>query len=215
MEMQDLINQVNSFGVKVVYDEAAQAAERTMRGVDIIYFTPVDGEEREKYQRMHNKDEFTSTSACIHFPNIHISDVIDTYKNCDGSGIYKYTCDLIQSKCDIDENMDKAFIIFMFLHEVGHWKQFESLKCNVKSFVEMDMELYKSISDKMCDLEKQRFERIGKGSSCEQTAKEKEKRLAAQYMEKYRNIPKEKDADEFALREINDVLKKLNIIKKK
>ena len=46
-------------------------------------------------------------------------------------------------------------------------------------------------------LEERRQGRIDKGNQCKLTAKEK--KLFEQYMKEYRNIPKENEADEFAL----------------
>ena len=200
MKIRELIDSINIFDVKVSFDDW-----KTMQlNGDIIYFTPVDGKERTKYERIYRKEKFVSTSACIHFPDLNVSDIIDIYKNCDGSGMYDFTCNLILEHCKNIVNMDEAFIVFIFLHEVGHWKQFNKLKCNVKLFEEMDMDLEKDNFNKMRELQEQRNERWKRGNTCIQTAKEK--RLAEQYMREYRCIPKEKEADEFALTKIKDSL---------
>ncbi len=209
MEIRDLINKANAFGVKVVYDNKETVKDRIMKGEHIIYFVPVEGDERKKYERTSKKGEFASTSACIHLPDISITDIIDVCKNCDGSGIYDYTCEMIQDKCGTVKNMDDAFIVFMFLHEVGHWRHFDELECRVMRFIEEDKELEEEAFNNLINLEKQRKTRIEKGSTCVQTAKER--KLAEQYMKEYRNIPKEKKADEFAQSKIYDILNSLQL----
>ena len=203
MKVSDLINAINIYDVKVVFDDLEKVGENVCSG-GIIYFTPVEGKERDKYEKMYRKDEFVSSSSCIHIPNLSIADIIDLYKNCDGTGIYEWTCKTISEQCENIKNIEEAFLIFVFLHEVGHWKQFVGGKCNVKSFVEMDIELEKENFDKMNELEIQRCERINRGNTCKQTAKER--KLAEQYMMEYRRIPKEREADKFAMSKIIDSL---------
>lgn len=207
MNISDLINVINQYDVKVIFDDIEKVKDTIFRGGHIIYFTPVEGKEREKYERKYKKNEFVSTSACIHIPNLTIEEIIDIYKNCDGTGIYEWTCKNITQHCSNIKNIDDAFIVFLFLHEVGHWNQFNELKCNVNSFMEMDIDLEKDNFDKMSELEIRRRERINKGNKCIQTVKER--KLAEQYMMEYRNIPKEKEADEFAMAKIDDALKML------
>ena len=204
MMIRELINSVNTFGVKVVFDDIDKVKESVYKGNHIIYFTPVEGEERKKFERMYTKEKFVSTTFCIHIPDLPISDIIDMYKNCDGSGIYDFICKMILEKCGNIQNMNDAFVIFLFLHEVGHWNQFTEMQCNVKTFIEMDINLEKANFEKVKELENKRQERIKKGSTCLQSAKER--KLSESYMKEYRNIPKEKKADDFALANIEKAL---------
>lgn len=63
--------------------------------------------------------------------------------------------------------------------------------------INIDLSLEIENSNKVKLLHKQREDRIKKGNLCYMTAKEK--RMFREYMIEYRNIPKEKDADEFVL----------------
>lgn len=72
----------------------------------------------------------------------------------------------------------------------------------------MDLSLEIENFNKVKALHKQREDRIKKGNSCRMTAKEK--RMFREYMIEYRNIPKEKDADEFALNNMEICLRLLN-----
>ena len=204
MKIRELIKFVNTFGVKVVFDDLDTVGESLCRGDHIIYFTSVEGKERDKYERMYKKEKFVSTTSCIHIPDSSVSDIIDAYKNCDGSGMYEFTCNMIGENCGNIQNMDDAFIVFLFLHEVGHWNQFNKKQCNVKLFIEMDINLEKENFEKVRELVHKRQERIKKGNTCPQTVKER--KLAELYMKEYRSIPKEKEADDFALANIEKSL---------
>ena len=101
-------------------------------------------------------------------------------------------------------SQDSSYITFVFLHEMGHWIQFNSLNKNVFDFIQKDLVLEKNNFDKMENLKKQRKERIDRGNKCKLTAREK--KLFWQYMKEYRAIPKEKEADEFALSKMEEAL---------
>ena len=91
--------------------------------------------------------------------------------------------------------------------------QFEKVDRNISLYVNADIDLERENFDKVSELKKQRDKRIKKGSTCVLTAKEK--KLLRQYMLEYRNIPKEKDADQLAIDNMKAALELISKISKK
>ena len=101
---------------------------------------------------------------------------------------------------------DVVFVIYIFLHEVGHWIQFANMSNKVEAFLNEDIELSKANFDKMQQAFIQRDERIRRGNSCPLTAKETA--LCKALSLEYREIPKEKDADKYALEHMKEAVVK-------
>jgi len=203
MQMRELINTINAYNAKIIFYNKTDLDDKLKEGLP-IYFTPVEGKELKKYRNIKEKKDFISTTASIYIPDLSIEEFVNLFK-CYGMGLYEFTNNIIKLYCNkgIDNNI--VFSIFVFLHEVGHWKQFERMGRNVSTFKSRDYELSEENFNKMTSLSEKRNERIAKGNTCILTAKEK--KLFNQYMTEYRNIPKEKEADEFALSQIESALK--------
>jgi hypothetical protein len=203
MQMRELINTINDYNAKIIFYDKTDLVDKLKEGLS-IYFTPVEGKELKKYMNIKGKKDFISTTASIHIPDLSIEEFVDIFK-CYGMGLYEFTNNIIKPYCNngIDNNI--VFSTFVFLHEVGHWNQFKSMGRNVSTFESRDYELSKENFNKMKSLIEEYNERIAKGNTCILTAKEK--KLSNQYMTEYRNIPKEKEADEFALSQIESALK--------
>lgn len=160
--------------------------------------------EKKRFENIRNNQKFTSTTAAIHIIDLSVEDLVDIFE-CDGTGIYQLTNNIIEPYCNEGIQRNIIYVVFLFLHEIGHWVQFEKMDRKVAQFLCMDVELDKENFDKVNALKKQRQERINKGNKCILTVKEKG--LFKQYMQEYRNIPKEKEADEFALSKMQMILK--------
>lgn len=204
MQVKDIINAINIFNVKIVFDSPEEVAEKIMAGSSPLYFTPVEGKERKRFENIENNQDFTSTTASIHIIDLSVKDFVNIFE-CDGTGIHQFTNNIIEPYCNEGIQSEIIYVIFLFLHEVGHWVQFEKMNNKVKQFMCKDIGLEKENFDKVNTLKRQRQERINRGNKCNLTAKEK--RLFEQYMQEYRNIPKEKEADEFALSKMQMALK--------
>ena len=85
-----------------------------------------------------------------------------------------------------------VYVIFLFLHEVGHYNQFENMGRKVEEFINKDLALYEENFKKVEELQSRRRERIYKGSDCSLTYKERSE--LEKYMKEYREISKEKEA---------------------
>ncbi len=204
MNVKELINIINEFEVKVIFDSQKQVKDNIMRG-QVMYFTPVEGKERKKFENKRNKSDFISTTASIHIPDLSIEYLINIFE-CDGTGLYEFTKELIKPFCNMNIQSEIAYVIFLFLHEVGHWQQFINLEKNVEKFINLDIEERINVNKKFSELEEKRKERMEKGNNCPQTFNEK--KLCEQYMQEYRAIPMEKDADEFALKHMAKIITK-------
>ena len=202
MQVKDLISTINIFNAKIIYDKPEEVMVRIMSGESPLYFIPVEGKERKKYEADSN-EEFTSTTAAIHIIDLSVEGLVNIFE-CDGTGIHQFTKQMIEPYCNEEIQRDIVYVVFLFLHEVGHWIQFEKMNKKVTQFLTKDAELEKENFDKVCSLMKQQQERINRGNPCGLTVKER--RLFEQYMYEYRNIPKEKEADEFALSKMREVL---------
>jgi hypothetical protein len=205
MTVKELINIINIFPVRIIFDDPKDCVEAIMAGRSPLYFTPVEGKERKKYENSDNKSEFLSTSDAIHIIDLNVSDLVNIFE-CDGTGIYELTKERIRPYCLGDISEDIVFVIFVFLHEVGHWKQFVNMGKNVERYVGEGLDLEKMNFEKTQQLRMQQNQRIAKGSLCKLTAREKA--LFKEYMLEYRKTPKEKFADEFALENIEAILEK-------
>lgn len=204
MQLKDLINVINIYNAKIIYDKPEKVAMKIMAGNSPLYFSPVDEKEQIIFKNMKDNHDFTSSTAAIHIIDLSIDELVNIFE-CDGTGIHEFTNTIIEPYCDGKIEKNIIYTTFLFLHEIGHWIQFEKMNKKVSVFIEKDYELEKDNFDKMSALSRQRQERIAKGSQCVLTAKEK--RLLGQYMKEYRNIPKEKEADEFALSKMESSLK--------
>lgn len=211
MTAKELINIINDYDVKVVFDKPEEVAQKIMNGISSpIFFTPVEGAEREKYEKSNQKSTFISTTECIHIPDLEITDIIDIFQ-CSGTAIYDMTVKLVTPYVDEAAPDEIVFMAFLFLHEVGHWKQFIDKSKLVEEFTNIDLLLDKDNFDKTQRVMQERNERISRGNNCPLTAKER--KALEQLFQEYRQIPKEKDADNFAFGQINNALKKYkNII---
>ena len=202
MDVKELINSINTFNVKIVYDTQLETKNNLKNGKP-LYFTPVEGKEKSVYHNKKNKGDFVSSTASIHIPNLSIEYLINIFE-CDGTGIHELIKNTINPYCNLGVPKDVVYVIFLFLHEVGHWQQFINLGKNVEKFSNLDIDARKDNFTKFNQLEQSRHERIKKGNDCPLTFNEK--KLCQQYMQEYRDIPMEREADEFALSQMLEVL---------
>lgn len=205
MNVKELIDIINLFQVHVIFDNPKDSVDRLMAGGSPLYFTPIEGKERKKYEQSSNKSEIISTTDAIHVIDLDIRKLVNIFE-CDGTGIHELTKEKIRPYCSNNISEDIVYVAFLFLHEVGHWDQFICMSKNIERFINEDLQLEKEIFEKNQQLGKQQKERIKKGSSCILTTNER--KLFEQYMLEYREIPKEKYADKFALKNMEVVLDK-------
>jgi hypothetical protein len=119
---------------------------------------------------------------------------------------------------------DVVYVTYLFLHEVGHWVKFTQINKNVYDFFEEDLQLSQENHLKMQEFLLQRQKRLDKESSFQLTSLQefllqrqqelvntttltfREKKIVETIQKEYRNIPKEKDADIFAINNLEYAL---------
>lgn len=204
MNVRELIETINIFDVNITFDPLEEVRRKYSAGiVTPLAFSCVEGKERKKYERLGNKSDFESHSATIHIPDLTINDIIDIFQ-CDAVGSYETTRKIIDPYLQDDIPEEVVFVCFLFLHEVGHWMQFKELGCNVQKYMERYVELYRANYEKGNQIWASREERIKRGINCVLTAREKQALIQCQ--NEYRQIPSEKDADEFAVQNLLQIL---------
>lgn len=204
MNIKDLIKSINIFNAEVIYDNPEDVQDKILGGQSPFYFLIVKGKEQKKYRNSKDKSKFISTTAAIHIIDLSVSEIVDIF-NCDGTGIHQHIKKIIEPFYNNNEiDKDILYIIYVFLHEVGHWNQFLEMDRKVECFEKKDFELCRDNFEKFQQLQKKRIDRIEKGNNCILTYNER--KLLEEYMIEYRNIPKEKEADDFALMNMEKVI---------
>ena len=127
---------------KVVYDSKQVLSERLKYGKSICYFRTIDSEaEIEKYEKKRevDKKKYKSKSSAIHTPDCSITEFISLYSKTNIFEDEKYEKTIVRlqnelnvAECSISDEI--MFFCFVFLHEVGHWNQFN---------FECDRQIYK------------------------------------------------------------------------
>lgn len=206
MTIRELIEIINIFDAKITFEPLEEVRKNFSKDiVDPLVFSCVEGKERKKYENLRDKSDFISHSATIHIPDLSIDDMIDIFQ-CGAAGIFEATMQMIapylQEQEDISEKV--IFVCFLFLHEVGHWMQFKELGCNVQKYMDRHAALYKANYEKGNLIWASRKERMKRGITCELTARERDALIQCQ--NEYRQIPPEKDADEFAIQHLPQIL---------
>ncbi|MCP1136177.1 hypothetical protein NKT34_23035 [Paenibacillus polysaccharolyticus] len=226
MKVRELVEIINTFGVPVNYFEQEKLHAIINYNSDVpfpIYFSVFSEEEKKKYAASKDKSKFESSTASIHFPDITLAQLVNLFE-CDGTGIHEFTLNRISHYLDKDIPRDVVYVTFLFLHEVGHWMQFISMNKIAEVYFNEDLELYQESHKKMQDFRIKRDTRINKERNIMLSGNHKElysrasgrdeltlltfreRKLVETLQKEYRNIPKEKDADTFAIENLEFAL---------
>lgn len=204
MLVKDLIQKINKFDAKIIFDPKEVVANNIRQGVCVpLYFSCIEGSERKKYEALKSKAGYKSHSAAIHIPDLTVDELIDTFE-CDGTGSYELTAQLIKPYLQNGVPENTVFVCYLFLHEIGHWLHFKELGYDVQRYSEKDLALYQENHRKLNQIWSDRKERMDRGIMCQLTAREKER--LKQCRDEYRQIPNEQIADKFAFENLNSVL---------
>ena len=194
--------------VRVCFYAKGLIKERLIRGRHIVFFTPIDSEsERERYERKSESAQtnYTTKSPMIHFPDVTIDELIQIFQ-CGVEDESANTISRLKNEYDIEA--DKyIFIAFLFLHEVGHWNQLIADDHKVRIFLLRDFEEEKRNHDAQSAiinsaLRKNGNNKLVNGFGLNNKEKEKLRKL----QEEYRRIPKEADADKYAVEMLKSIV---------
>lgn len=194
------LDDIKELDIKVNYYNEDQLCERLSSP---IFFSCANDEERRRYERCNNKSACVSTTPSINIPDLTIREIVNLLE-CDGSGLLSTTKKMIKDFLSTKISDDIVIFTFLFLHEVGHWDQFHRMSYNIDAFTKLDREKSEQNHNKWLKVISQINKRKHNGEEISLT--EKEKFLLEQVSNEYRNIPKEKEADNYALKHLRIIL---------
>lgn len=111
MPLKDLINVINIYNAKIIFDKLEKVAMKIMAGNSPLYFYPVDEKERTKFENMRDNHDFTSSTAAIHIIDLSIEELVNIFE-CDGTGIHEFMNKIIEPYCD--GKIEKTLYIQLF-----------------------------------------------------------------------------------------------------
>lgn len=185
--------------VKIVFDSKKIATERFLQGKDLIYFLVMDETEEERYERKYDKSSYKAKSPSIHIPDFTVDELLDVFKE-DVTGAYDRTCHYLEtvqmkSECPIE----LKFVLYIFLHEVGHWEQLKRVDGYVSKYIEDGIELAKENYEKSALLyQKIKENNLNLKDGEKPWISKSDMQELIRLEEEYRQIPKEADADNYA-----------------
>lgn len=174
-------------------------------------FKALDDGEAQKYQACRDKKKFRGSSESIHVWNIEIKKYFRIVKN------YDTAYHLIKDRLSVYSNglpMEYLYISHMILHEIGHYKQY--LDKNRKVYTYLNQ--YKKEHKIICEQQNQcylffQIEMRSKIITPEKLVMYNHK--MDELAKKYREIPDEKNADQFADKHMKSAVEKIKIFLEK
>jgi hypothetical protein len=153
-------------------------------------------EERNDYIQKTRTIEkkYDNNTLGVYLPDINIDELYDLENKRNAINLHKVLNEINSTLCLKNDELKLAYGIYVILHEVGHWLDFQS---SGKSSVEYN--LWDSEFRNRCK-EFTRNIRTNPGSTVD------ELKHAEEAVDMYRNIPSEKAADEYAFKNIKSKL---------
>ena len=206
IKCKDLIEELKKCcaiqSVKVVYDSVETVKQNLNRLNYLCYLSVLDNtQEKEQYQKKNTeaKKIYKTKSCAIHFPDLSVSEMMEMIK-CDIFEDYRAVFSYLKS-FPFSQNcpVEILYISLMFLHEVGHWNQVMRLGRNVYDYMNMDLDaemVNHNKSNKICLKIQNIIDRKGSNPA---EIPEKVKKEIETVKQEYRKIPKEAEADKYAI----------------
>lgn len=198
-----------------------QAIEQGSMGNLVYMHAMSDTEEEKIYNNLpdEEKTSYRTKSAKIFFPDVSVDYFIRVLK-CDKSGMYDRTCEIANESTNlvntsVNTSVNKPAnthsniaiacpieikcILFIFLHEVGHWVQLsKKFDWRIKEYAD-----WNAVEEKQ-SFDQQQLVFLNRESPYGLTHTEKAELERLQ--KKYRQIPKEANADDFAKKKLGELL---------
>ena len=160
----------------------------------LTFFNALHKDFRHEYENLleDNKKKYVSNSAEIYIPLVSAYVLAEKIKaNKDYS--YQYTLDKVRKLTNLDKGQEEvAVALYMILHEFGHWYNFK--ECGDKPYVYMG-----NPSD--IDKERKLFEyrkKLERELSGKESLSESDEQHIKEYVVKYNNLKREKNANDYA-----------------
>lgn len=204
MKISDIINKINIYDVEVEFYSLEELYNRlSVQGNNtFICFSVMNDTQKLKYEKNFNED-FISKSASIQVPDISVDELLETL-DCVRGNMYSNLKEIVRPYVNQDNNEGLLITIILFLHEVGHYQQLKRVEFNVKKYCDENLEEYQAQFDKVSLVNQKRNERLKNGNNCTYTFNENKQLDALD--EEYRAIPKELEADMFAINNLENAI---------
>ena len=184
MRVRELIEKINIKNVPIYYYSFNERnIPRFLVYIDVLR----DPKEIELYDSLSNKEDYISNSAALCFPDITLEEIIKFQKKFDPN-TYNFKITKITSILGSDlnkESKDLAFLIYLILHEFGHWDDFERMGKKPYLFINQDCEILNALNAKKNIMEKD-------------FRMSKNKTVRNKWIKDYNEVPVEKKANDYA-----------------
>lgn len=183
-KIADLVNNEEAAIRYYVYDENAINNY-------IFYLKVISDTDKVIYEKMSDaeKQKFISTSAEIYMPKMSVDGCARVYQ--DDSYGFKYTLDKVSRLVKLNKgDANIAVVLYMILHEYGHWNDFLLKDKKVYLYTMPDYEEAKASWEY-----KKRIQSILRLKT---SLNDNDKKMIKNYTEKYNSIPSEQRANRYA-----------------
>ena len=178
-----------------------------VNGKSLLVFSVLNVEERKAYEKSKNKYTFVGNTESIKIPDMEVDKFYSLAKEKDLSGSYNLVMKKLKKYCN---KIPEAYVYTAhgLLHELGHYKQYLDRDRNVYDYVSWCKIEQKENIAKLNKIMQEIRNRIETSKKHFDVTKRERVKLEANARE-YRNIPKEKNADEFAYKNIQEAVNKI------
>lgn len=178
-----------------------------LNGMSPMVFSVLGDAERKLFEKSVDKHNFIGTSESIKIFNIEIEEYYSILKDIDSSGVHDLVMKKLKKYCNVVPT-SYVYITHSLLHELGHYKQYVDRGRNVYEYISWCEREEREIFRKQQELSAEIQGRIDK--LIMPFAPNKGERIKLEKLAKeYRNIPKEKEADDFAYANMCKAIEKI------
>lgn len=179
-----------------------------LNGRSPMVFSVLGDAERKLYEKSENKHSFIGTSESIKIFNIEIEEYYSILKDIDSSGVHDLVMKKLNKYCNVVPT-SYVYITHILLHELGHYQQYVDRGRNVYKYISWcereERENFRKQQELRAKIQG-RVDKLIMPFGPNKGERIKLKKLA----EEYRNIPKEKEADDFAYANMRKGIEKIS-----
>ena len=183
-KIADLVNEIGATIHYYVFNKSANYNY-------IFYLKAISDSNKGTYESLSDidKQKYISTSAQLYMPKLSVDGCARVYQ--DGTYEYEYTldrvCKIIQPS---KEDFNTAIILYMILHEFGHWNDFLLKDKKVYSYSMADYKQAKEVWDYKVKVQRELAFKTSYGK--------KDLEMLKNYTIKYNSVPSEQRANNYA-----------------
>lgn len=179
----------------------------SLNGTHPMSFSVLNAEERKLYEKSQNKESFIGSTESIIIYDVDVENFYNILITKDESPTHDLAMKKLQKYCN---SIPAAYVYIshMLLHELGHYNQYLDRGKNVSSYINWCLEEEKTNAMNHQILMSQVQQRINQFIPPFKLNKSEKIKLE-RLIKDYRNIPKEKEADNFSyshMRQAMDIL---------